>query len=53
MKYIVISLYDGSHSVETELDEDSVYGMDRIESDEAIVWRGEEVMIVQLKEHRR
>ena len=49
-KYIVISLYDGTHSVETELDDDAFYGMDCIESDEAIVWRGEETMIVQLKE---
>jgi hypothetical protein len=50
MKYIVISLYDGTHSVETELDDESFEGMDCIESDEAIVWRGEEVMIVTVKE---
>ena len=49
-KYIVISLYDGTHSVETELDDDAFYGMDCIEGCDAIVWRGEETMIVQFKE---
>ena len=50
MKYIVISLYDGSHSTSTEMDEEALEGMDRIESAAAIVWRGEEVMIVTVKE---
>ena len=49
MKYIVISLYDGTHTVHTELPKSMFRGMDRVESDEAIVWRDEEVMIVQYK----
>ncbi len=52
MKYVVISLYDGTHTIETELDDESFEGMDRVESDGAIVWRGEEVMIVQVKEQK-
>ena len=50
MRYIVISLYDGTHTVHTKLSMSMFKGMDRIESDEAIVWRGEETMIVQFKE---
>jgi hypothetical protein len=49
MKYLVISLYDGTHRVETELDADAFFDMDCIESEEAIVWRGEETMIVRFK----
>ena len=50
MKYIVISLYDGTHTIETELDDEEFFGMDRIESEGAIVWRGEEKMVVLVKE---
>ena len=50
MKYLVISLYDGTHKIETELDPDAFFGMDCIESEGAIVWRGEETMIVRFKD---
>ena len=50
MKYIVINLYDGTNTVETELDGDAFFGMVRVEGEGAIVWQGEETMIVQIKE---
>jgi len=52
MKYVVVSLYDGTHNVEVDLGGEAFEGMDRIESDLAIVWRGEETMIVHLKESK-
>ena len=49
MKYIVISLYTGKSSVSSELDDEAFLGLERVESESATVWRGEEYMIVQLK----
>ena len=50
MAYIVISLCDGTHTVHTELPKSVFRGMDCVESEEAIVWRDKETIIVQYKE---
>ena len=52
MKYLVINLYDGTHELKATLPKSAFNDMDRVESEDAIVWRGEETMIVQLKDSK-
>ena len=49
MKYIVISLYDGTNTIEDDLDADAFEGME-LTVGATNVWLGEECMIVEVKE---
>lgn len=52
MPYLVINLYDGTHELKAKLPKSAFFGLEGVESKDAIVWRGEEVMIVQLKDSK-
>jgi hypothetical protein len=47
MKYLVIDLYSGHSTLQDYMDDEALACLERVEGDR-VVYRGEEVMIVEL-----